>query len=267
MKIGIVCKQDDKTVLNSVKKIVDLLKERNHKIQLEKGLKAILKMNEVELQIPDMTANLILAIGDDATILRTFRDLGSKKIPVLGVSLGTIIFLAEIDINNFETALRKIEQKKYYIEKRTRIEVKVDGKVLPFALNELTISASKGATVVRYALKVDKELIWRDSADGIIIATPTGSTGYAFSAGGPIVSNKSKVFVIIPICSMNNNKSFVVNDDSEIKISDISSSATCEAVIDGRFRFGLENSAINIKKSDCPALFVRFGQEFHSKIT
>jgi len=266
MKFGIVCKQDDKFLLDSVKNIIALLKRKNHKVELEKTLNTLLKMNEVELQITDMTAKIILAIGDDATILRVFRDIGSKKIPILGISSGMLSFLAETDVNNFEIALKRIEQKKYSIEKRARIAVSVDGKVLPFALNELVISASRGATIVRYTLKVDKELIWRDSADGIIIATPTGSTGYALSAGGPVVSNKSNIFVVIPVCSINHNKPFVVSDNSEVVISEISSPATCEAVVDGKFRFGLDSSTIVIKKADYPALFVRFGRELNSKV-
>ncbi len=266
MKFGIVCKSDDPIVLENVKNVIELIKRRGHKFELESGLSDVLKMYAKESSIEKMGASIILAIGDDSTILKTFRDFRMNKKPVLGISCGASSFLSEIDINNFEIALKRIEQKKYFVEKRNRIAVEVDGQQLPFALNELTISAIKGATLIRYTLKVNGELVWRDSADGVILSTPTGSTGYALSAGGPVVSNESNVFIIIPICSSNQNKPYIVDDKSEIIVSDIISSTVCEAVIDGRYRVDLHDNIVKIKKSPVPVLFVRFGGQIRSRV-
>ncbi len=115
-------------------------------------------------------------------------------------------------------------------------------------------------------LKIGNELIWRDIADGVIISTPTGSTGYALSAGGPIISNSSNVFLVIPICSINENKPFIVDDKSVIEIGGTSSYASCEVIIDGKYRFNLNNDTVKIKKSDFPAMFVRFEPGTHGKI-
>jgi NAD+ kinase len=266
MMFGIVCNTDDKVTVEFTKKVLDTLKSRGHKIELEKGLPEVLKTRAEGVPIGKMISKMVLAIGGDGTILRAFRELGSSKIPVLGVNCGTIGFLAETDAKNFEIALKRVEKGKYFIDERSRLSIQVDGTALPFALNELTISAVRGSTIVRYALKVNGEEIYRDSADGIIVSTPTGSTGYALSAGGPVVSGKSNVFVVIPICSINQNKPYIVNDDSKITITDISSSAGCEAVIDGRFRVELSKKIVAIRKANAPACFVRLQEGSHSRV-
>jgi len=262
MKFGIVCNFSDKVALDYTKKIIEMLKSRNHRVEVEENL----PVKGERVPIGKMTSKIILAIGDDSTVLRAFRELGRNEIPVLGVNCGALGFLTEVDVKNFETALRRIEKGKYFLEERSRLSVRINNRRLPFALNEVTISATRGATIIRYALKIDGEQIYRDSADGIIVATPTGSTGYALSAGGPVVSGKSKVFVVIPICSLNQNKPFIVSDESKITISDIVSSVTCEAVIDGRYRVELNKNTVEIRKAKVPAVFVRFHKGLHSKI-
>jgi len=131
----------------------------------------------------------------------------------------------------------------------------------------LTVNAKLSATIIRYALVIDDELIWRDSADGVIISTPSGSTGYALSAGGPIVSEGATVFVIVPICSLQQtHKPFIVNNTSTITIKDISSSSKCQAIVDGRIRVDLNTDVINITKAEVPAYFIRFEKEVNSRI-
>jgi len=265
MKFGIVCKHTYPLIVEETKKILKIIKSRKHEFEVEEELGKLLKLKGTPLE--KMTSDMIISIGESPTILRTFRELEKNKIPVLTITYGTAGFLAETKIKNFENDLKKIERKKYFIENRTRLSVEVDGKELPYALNDVVVSSKKGATIVRYALKVGGELIWRDIADGIIVSTPTGSTGYALSAGGPIVSASSNAFLIMPICSMNQNKPFIVDDKNVIEIGGISSSAACEAVVDGRYRYELdENTTLKIKKASVPAMFVRFKPGVYSRI-
>jgi len=264
MKFGIVCKYTYPLIVDEVKKIIKIIKSKKHEFEVEGELGKLLKLKGTPIK--KMASDMILAVGESPTILRTFKELGENKIPVLTISYGTAGFLAETKIKNFENDLKKIERKKYFIENRSRLSVEVDGKKLPPALNDVVVSSKKGATIVRYALKVGGELIWRDIADGIIVSTPTGSTGYALSAGGPIVSGSSNVFLIMPICSINQNKPFIVDDKSMIEIGGISSSAACEAVIDGKYRFELDKNTVNIKKASVPAMFVRFEPSVYSRV-
>jgi len=264
MKFGIVCKHTYPLIVEEVKKILKIIKSRGHEFEVEEELGKLLKLKGISIE--KMTSDMILTIGESPTILRTFRELGKNKIPVLTISYGTAGFLAETEFKNFENDLKKIEKKKYSIEDRSRLSVEVNGRKLPYALNDVVVSSKKGATVIRYALKVGNELIWRDIADGIIVSTPTGSTGYSLSAGGPIVSGSSNVLLITPICSINQNKSFIVDDKNLIEIGGVSSSAACEAVIDGSYRFELDKNTVIIKKASFPAMFVRFEPGIHSRV-
>jgi len=238
-----------------VKKVRDALKSRGHSVELE-----------AQTPLQKMAASIIFAVGDDANILRTFRELGEKEKPVLGVAVDAKSFLAEIDIDSLAPALKMIERKNYSIEKRSMLATEINGDKLPNALNEIVVSPATGTTIMRYGLMVDGELIFRDMADGIVISTPTGSTGYALSAGGPVISAKSNVFLAIPICSVNHNKPFVMNDRSTIVVSDISSRGKCDIVIDGRFRAEVDEDKVTIRKAGCGANFVRFDKDVHANV-
>ena len=267
MKFGISCAYDEALILDYVKDIITLLQERKHNIELEEGLSTLLNIDLDESPLSQMTAEMVLVMGGAATILRAFREIDKNKLPVLGISLGDIGFLAEIEFKDFEKSLQEIEKGNYLVEERTRLAIEIDGEQLKHGLNELTVNAKKSATVIRYALVIDDELIWRDSADGIIVSTPSGSTGYALSAGGPIVSEGANVFVIVPICSLNQtHKPFVVSNTSTVTIQDISSSSKCQAIVDGRVRVDLDSDMVSITKADVPAYFVRLEKEINSRI-
>ena len=264
MKFGIVCKYTYPLIPEKAKKIVEVLKSREHEFEVEEELAKVLKMKGISIE--KMTSDMILTIGESPTILRTFKELGENKIPVLTISYGTAGFLAETEIKNFEDDIKNIERGKYSIEERSRLSVEIGKKKLPYALNDVVISSKKGSTIIRYALKVRNELIWRDIADGVIVSTPTGSTGYSLSAGGSIVSPSSNVFLIVPICSINENKPFIVDDKNVIEIGGTSSYAKCEAVLDGKYRFELDKNTVKIKKASVPAMFVRFKPGVHSRV-
>ncbi len=267
MKFGISCASNEALILDYVKGIVAFLRNRKHSIELEEGLSKSLNSDLNECPLSQMTADIVISIGGAATILKTFRELDRNQLPVLGISFGDIGFLAEIDIKNFEKSILEIEKENYLVEERTRLAIEINGEYLPFSLNELTVTTKLSATVIRYALIIDDELIWRDSADGVIISTPSGSTGYALSAGGPIVSEAANVFVVVPICSLKQtHKPFIVNNLSTITIKDISSSSKCQAIVDGRIRVDLNADIVNITKAEVPAYFIRLEKEVNSKI-
>ncbi|MCD6368031.1 MAG: NAD(+)/NADH kinase [Candidatus Aenigmarchaeota archaeon] len=166
-------------------KICVFRKEDRTSKKIQKRVESLLKKYNVEYTIKNKLKNIncdiLLVIGDDRTILDTFLEL-KKEVPVLGIGTGGSHFLAEIEAENFEPYLKRILKNKYWIEKRMRLKAKVNGKELPPALNEVVVSSSKPGVFLRYSLKINDQLVWRDSGDGVIISTPTGSTSYAMSA-------------------------------------------------------------------------------------
>jgi len=229
-----------------------------------KKIVEILKRNKLEFEVysnaKKASCDVLIVVGGDGTILKVVREL-KRQTPILGVSKG-VKFLTEIEFDDFEISLKRLLKRDYKIEERMRLTCEVDGLKLPNALNDVVITTSKGGGVIRYSMKLDDKLIWRDSGDGLIVSTPTGSTAYSLSAGGPIVVENADTISIVPICSMNNNKPLIINDDSKITITDIFSTAGCDVVIDGQKRLRIKNKTIKIRKIKTPALFIRFTNQY-----
>lgn len=215
----------------TAQEIIELVRSTAVRHGLEVGL-----LPEEESSIDD--ANLILVLGSDRDVLSTFQQFGDAGSPILGVSDATgSAFLTDVPLSALQDGLRKVSKGEYRLEVCNRLAVKVDGKDLSSALNEVAIFPSKTAMLMEYELSIDEEEVYRDYSDGVIVATPTGSSAYAMSAGGPLVFPQSKVFVVVSVNSMDiSRRPLVVPDTSVIEVSEISARANCEVVIDGLCR-------------------------------
>jgi len=246
MKIGLFSNMEP-LYKNEAKKIIEVLKRYNLDF-------------EVYEKVKKARCDVLIVVGGDGTILKVVREL-KKQIPILGVSKG-VKFLTEIEFDEFESSLKKLLKKDYKIEERMRLACEINELKLPNVLNDIVVTTSKGGGIIRYSLKIGNKLIWRDGGDGVIISTPTGSTAYSLSAGGPIVIENANTISIVPICSMNNSKPLIVNDNNKIVITDIFSTAGCDVVIDGQKRLKIKNKTLRIRKVKTPALFIRFTNEY-----
>ncbi len=212
-----------------------------------------------EIESQDLDAyELLVVVGGDRDVLQAFHRIGKAKVPVLGVNdSNESSFLTETGIKDFREVLKKLSDREYTIEESTRLNVIVDDKELPPALNEVAIFSSKSATLIEYLLTVDKEVIWRDYSDGVIISTPTGSTAYSMSAGGPMVLHNAEAFAIVSVNSLDvTRRPLIVSDKSHIKISEISSTHGCEVIVDGTYRAKVRER-VEASKFPEPARFVR----------
>ena len=153
-----------------------------------------------------------LVIGGDGTLIRAARELAHKEVPLLGINRGTLGYLTEVDVHDFQSALKKVFNGEYQIEERMMIEGQVsnNGGATHTALNDIVVARDGYQRIVYYDLFVNEVLLNSYSADGIIVSTPTGSTGYNLSAGGPIVQPTANVIVVTPICAHALNSSSVV---------------------------------------------------------
>ncbi|WP_243674867.1 hypothetical protein [Vulcanisaeta distributa] len=131
-------------------------------------------------------------------------------------------FLNSVDITNLDKALTTIVDGNYDIEEILRLSVNIKGKKLPYAINEVAIFPARSAMTLEYSLYVNNEYLWHDVADGLIISTPTGSTAYAMSAGGPLIHSRAQVIEIVPVNSTNLARvPVIVPSDSVIMIRDL----------------------------------------------
>ncbi len=205
-----------------------------------------------------VSADLVVAIGGDGDVLRVLHQMKTKVTPILGVNeADEESFLTTVKASDLTEALDNIVSSNFEVEEAMRISVLIDDVEISHALNEVAIFPSKSATTIEYLLRLDGESIWRDVSDGLIISTPTGSTAYAMSAGGPIVHPSSDVFVAVPVNSLDvTRRPIVVSADLAVEVEELSSRYECEAVVDGTFRKNVKERLV-VRKAAQPAKIVR----------
>ncbi|MEO0142100.1 MAG: NAD(+)/NADH kinase [candidate division WOR-3 bacterium] len=179
--------------MEKVKVVINRKKEesRKHLRLLQKVLK------EKHFKI-SANPDFVIALGGDGTLLAAAFLYGRKGIPILGVNSGGLGFLTDVQFSQVDRALDMIKNGKYYIEKRMVIEAHY-GRIKLYALNDLTICTHIPGRVVEFSASIDGEYLCRFVADGIIVATPTGSTAYSLATGGPILLPTTEAFVLTPI--------------------------------------------------------------------
>ena len=161
----------------------------------------------------------VVSIGGDGTILRSVDEIGKLSIPIIGLNKGRLGFLANSPVEVFDSLINKIQASKFKISERSIIQVEFEGNIKN-ALNEISISRKNTTSLITIDTKLDNQYLNTYWADGLIISTPTGSTGYSLSCGGPIIMPDSKNFVLTPIAPHNlNARPLVISDKKKIEIS------------------------------------------------
>jgi NAD+ kinase len=208
-------------------------------------------------------ADIILVLGGDRGILNYFHKVVTNSAPVLGLYESEAIgFLAQLDIRYLDSALSQIRLGDYHVDDVFRLAVKVDGREVEPVLNDVAVFPSKSAMLMEHVLKIDGRDVWHDSSDGIIVATPTGSTAYSMSAGGPMVLEKSRVFIVVSVNSVDNTRRpLIVPYDTNLQIADITSRYHCEVVLDGGSRIGIKKT-LECYRHQFPARLLRLSRDF-----
>ena len=160
-----------------------------------------------------------IVIGGDGTFIQASRRLFGMDIPMLGVNMGTLGYLTEVEVQNVEAALDQLMSGHYVVEKRMMLHGSVDDRIRDVALNDIVIARNGSMRIINFKMYVNGQFLNSYNADGIIVSTPTGSTAYNLSAGGPIVEPTASLMVITPICSHAlNASSIVLSDEDEVVI-------------------------------------------------
>ena len=215
-------------IANSDKEESLRLAEQAKRYLTERGQVCVVRGQEQEhgnahCELPSGNVDGILVLGGDGTLLRAARELAGRKIPFLGINLGHLGYLAEIEEQNLMPALDRLIEGSYTVEDRMMLRgsVCVDGQQIAsdIALNDIVLNRSGNLRVVDYKVYVNGEYLNSFTADGMIVSTPTGSTGYSLSAGGPIVSPTASMLVLTPICPHTlNSRSIVFSGEDHIRI-------------------------------------------------
>ncbi|MBF6640660.1 NAD kinase [Flavobacterium sp. J49] len=202
----------------------------------------------------DRSFDILISIGGDGTILRAATFVRDSGIPILGVNAGRLGFLAKVQKENIESFLQIVLEKKYTISQRTLLTIdcspnnaEID---INFAMNEVAVSRKDTTSMITIETSLNGEYLSSYWADGLIIATPTGSTGYSLSCGGPILTPDVKGLVVTPIAPHNlNARPLVIPDDTEITLKVSGREAQYLVSLDSRITSVNNNSVIKIKKT------------------
>lgn len=203
----------------------------------------------------DRSFDLMLSIGGDGTILRAVTLVRNSGIPILGINAGRLGFLASVQKEHIATFLQMVVDKNYKISQRTLIQASVTPKNkdlldINFAMNEISVSRKDTTSMITIETYLDDELLTSYWADGLIISTPTGSTGYSLSCGGPILTPDVKSLVITPIAPHNlNARPLVIPDKTEIKLRVTGREEQYLVSMDSRITSVTNDSVITIKKT------------------
>ncbi len=210
--------------------------------------------------VPDVDG--VLVGGGDKGVRRYFHRISDTSVPVLGLSEGeTAGFLAQIDMKDLGSYSRRLLRGDYTIEEIPRLGVLVDKKKMHTVLNDAAVFSSRSAILMEYTLWVNGQEVWHDNSDGVIIATPLGSTAYSMSAGGPMIFQGSPVFGIVSVNSLDNTRRpLIVSNTSTVTVDDISARVHCDVVLDGIDRTGVKES-VEFSTLKEPARIIRMQKD------
>lgn len=261
MKFGVTANPHISSALEATKEVVKLL-ESAHEVVLEADLANA--MERRGLPLAHMKVDVLLAIGGDGTILRALQ---LSPAPVLGLNSGSLGFLAELDASEFPRYADRVARGDHRVEERLRLKVMLDGQRLFDCTNESVVHTAQIAKMRTFEIVVDGAVIQRVRADGIIVATPTGSTSYSMSAGGPIVDPRVHAILVTGMAPFKPSmRPYVLPASSEIGVR-LAKPRECLLVLDGQHEVTLKGTEdLTFTGSDRPARFIRFGYDFYRRI-
>ncbi len=218
--IGIVLKNNPTTKdISVVNSIIDILSKNTKSLFSEEG--SNLSSSHIVEHKDDVFKNsidLLIVCGGDGTLLAAARKFVNEDFPILGINLGTLGFLTEINVDDFELAIKDIFNGDYVIEERSLVEAHFSNNEV-FGLNEILIHSGSYAQLMRYRLLIDNKTVYEQRSDGLIIATPTGSSAYALSAGGSIIHPELDLWNIIPMMSQSlSSRPLIVSNNKSLEI-------------------------------------------------
>nr|WP_319375591.1 NAD(+)/NADH kinase [uncultured Methanoregula sp.] len=263
MKALIVSRIDNRDALAFSLKIRETLEQEGCSAVFDTDTAASLGIDGTPLQ--NAHADFCIIIGGDGTILRTIQQL-EHPVPVLGINWGEVGFLADLEPAQALSFI-KLLPSGFSVEERMRIALVKDGTCLGVALNEALIVTTRPAKMLRFTIVVDGVAAEQFRADGLLISTPTGSTAYAMSAGGPIVDPRIQGFLLVPLAPyMLSSRPHLISSRRNLTVR-LESSKTANLVIDGQQTYELGTvSSIEVMMFDKPALFIDVKRNFFEKV-
>ena len=264
----------------SVRKLIDCLHQHGAELYVDKEYHDFLRKHEILeatghkefadfAQLPD--CDFAVSMGGDGTLLKTASRVGMRQTPIIGVNMGRLGFLADISVEDIEHSIDAICRGDYSVEDRVLISVETNGEPIqgcPCALNDVAILKRDTASMISIRTSINGEYLTTYQADGLIASTPTGSTAYSLSNGGPIIVPRTDVMVLTPVAPHSLSvRPIVIPDSAQIELTVSSRSHTFLVAIDGRSTKMPEGITLRLRRANYAARIVkRSGTRYFSTL-
>lgn len=239
-KVGIVANVEKVNIAEFAASLQKWLEDRKIKVSLEANIAAAIGKNG-GFKVEDLAdhVDLIAVLGGDGTLLRTARYIANRNVPIIGINMGTFGYLTEVNLNETYVALDLVLKGDFLTEKRMMLDVKIlrNKKIIGsgLVLNDVVINRGNLSRIVELETDVDGQYLTTFKSDGLIVSTPTGSTAYSLSAGGPIVFPGKDLIIINPICPHTlTNRPIIFPEKSDLQITLLSKENGATVTLDGQ---------------------------------
>jgi NAD+ kinase len=266
--VGIVARYDKVKALQLAEELTVHLNSKGIKVFIEDTLADKIKVQVEAISLKKMETDFIITIGGDGTILRTCLNSPKPEPPILGINMGVRGFLTEVEPNEACKAVDRILRGDFRLEECTKLSAKIGDEILPDALNDVVISAGEPSKILYTEICKDGKPILKCQADGLIVATQTGSTGYSLSAGGPVLDRTMDAILVTPICALTVFRTLVFPTDAEIALNVIRPKQML-VMIDGNYHHMKSEKELTVKvtKSKNVSSFIRFENDFYNRLS
>lgn len=257
-RVGIVAKPHRPEAQEIVRQLITWLRAKDREIVLDLDTATLAGMNEIGIAKADVprAADLVVVLGGDGTLLSVARLVESEKVPIFGVNLGGLGFLTEITLDELYPVLETVLAGSYRVSRRMLLQVTVRRRGEPSAmyvvLNDAVMTKGALARIIELEVSVQQEYVTTYRADGLIICTPTGSTAYGLSAGGPILFPSMRAVVLVPICPHTvTNRPLVLPEDVTVQVVLVSQDQVVYLTLDGQEGFRLaQQDLVEVRRAD-----------------
>lgn len=264
MRFGLTTKSDDPRRVKVANHVAQFLTGKAELVVDQSLEKAITEKNETA-PLREIKCDIMICIGGDGTILHALQH---NRAPVFGINMGELGFLTEIEPIELTDGLRRVLARDFFIEHRLKIAASLNQQRLPDATNEVAVKTKRLAKILQFELAWGDREVARVRGDGMILATPTGSTSYAMSAGGPIVDPRVECFALVPLAAFSlSSRPMILPADTVMQLRLMQRDKEAVVVVDGQHDVEMrEGDTLNLWASEERAKFVRFRQQFYHRL-
>jgi NAD+ kinase len=265
--VGIHVRPDKEEALKLAAELYDYTKMKGLEVRISPELAKFINRPDSAVKLQNLKTDFIIAVGGDGTILNICMKIPRPDTPILSVNMGTKGFLTEVSPNEARSAIDRCLEEKFTLEESVKISTMIGNRRIPDALNDVLITVSTPSKMLHLEILKDGARALNIHADGVLLATPIGSTGYSLSAGGSALDSTLEAFILTPLFPLEPTRPIVFSDKGVFRIKLLKARPKALIIVDGTYQEEVSpDDQIILRKSDKKAAFIRFEEHFPRRL-